>query len=88
MIPRQDRPSSVRVTVENVGIAFGSGIILSALVTFVLGLARLLFDALDGRPLRFLGALEIITSVPSLFICVGPIVFVPIFAVLQRKRLG
>ncbi len=83
----EERPSTVRITVENVGFAVGVGLVFTFLITLLAGCAQVFFDVMDNRPVEFSRIWHVLTTVPYIFLFVGPIIFIPVFALLQRTRL-
>jgi len=83
-----ERPSSYRISAGSAGWAVLIRFIATILLALILGCARVFFDVMDNRTVNLLETGKLmITGIPGLSLCVGPIVFFPSFALLQRMRV-
>ena len=82
-----DRRSAMRITGENVAAAIGIGFVAAVLIGLIAICARIFFDVMDNRPIVFPNVRDMIIAFPYFFVCIGPVVFIPVFALLQRTRL-
>jgi ABC-type microcin C transport system permease subunit YejB len=83
-----ERRSVMRLTAENAGYAIIVGMIVTVLVALIVGCVRLAIDIEEKRNVDVLAyGVTLVKSIPVFFLCIGPVVFIPIFALLQRTRV-
>ena len=81
--------SSVSVTARNALAAAAVGFAATVILGIIVTCARIAFDLSDGTSIDLVSiGTDFVMGIPGFFLCVGPIVFVPAFAILQRMKFG